>query len=317
MLRESFEASGFSDDVQKAFQRAVRKYAHRRSVTGVDIGWKFVGGILQEGNTCIRIHVREKHESNLLPELETIPTTIDGIPTDVMEAAWVPNQGGAYRFNPQRVQRQTPVQPGLSVGVRNGDSGTLGMVATETITGDPCWVLSDHILCPPGGDGVLLQPGPTDAFPDRKFTIGRFVRRHARLGVALAAIEPSLYWDACLFGEDHPILGMRGPVVGDILEKGGRTTDITQARVHGVGWYEQTDAGFTLIAEGGGTGTEISMGGDSGAIWYDGEWNGVGMQNWGEQDGIPDSEWALASILPAAAAMLGFTVMSAHVRGTP
>ena len=308
MLRETFEASEISTEVQRAFRRAVHKYAHRRNVTGVDIGWKVKGGELREGDICIRIHVREKHESNLLAEREIISTEIDEVATDVIQAVWVPNQGGNYLPNPRRMQRQMPVQPGLSVGVRNGESGTLGMVATETIENKPCWVLSDHVLCPPDGDGVLLQPGPSDAFPDPKLAIGRFMRRHRRIGVALAAIESALYYDECLFETEYPISGIRPPAVGDILTKGGRTTDVTSARVHGAGWYEQCDAGFTLVTLDGGSETEVSMGGDSGAIWYDSEMNGVGMQNWGERDGVPDSEWALASDLPAAAALLGFIV---------
>lgn len=308
MLKDSFEASGISDGVQNAFQKALRKYSQRQDVTGVDIGWKFKKGALQRTRLCIRIHVREKYQAELLSEREMILPEVDGVPTDVIEAVWVANQGGTYTFNPRRIQRQVLTQPGLSVGVRNGESGTLGMVATDLVANELCWVLSDHVLCPPGGDGVLLQPGPSDAFPDPTFVIGRFARRHRRLGVALATIEPALYYNARLFEMEDPILGIRPPTIGETLEKGGRTTDVTRARVHGVGWYEVTDAGFTLVTEHGGTDAEISMTGDSGAIWYDSAMHGVGMQNWGEPDGVPHSEWAVASHLSAASAALGFAV---------
>ena len=158
------------------------------------------------------------------------------------------------------------------------------------------------------GDELLLQPGPSDAFPNPQLMIGRAGRRHHGLGVALATIESVRRVDDCLFEQAAPISGIRAPIHREILEKGGRTTDITQARVDGIGWYGPTIAGFMLVTEHSHANIEISMGGDSGAIWYDENMHGVGMQNWGEEDGIPNSEWALASHLPAAAAGLGFTV---------
>ena len=308
MLKESFDSSGISESVQRAFRKAVRKYGQREDVTGVDIGWKLRDDEFQKDNLCIRIHVREKHKPSLLSERGAILPDVDGVPTDVIEAVWAPNQGGTYNINPERIMRQDTVQPGLSVGVRNGESGTLGMVATDTVSGRPCWVLSDHVLYPPDGDELLLQPGPSDGYPDRRFMIGRAGRRHRALGVALALIDSVRPVDERLFGLTEAISGIRPPVIGELLEKGGRTTDVTRARVHGVGVYDQTIAGFTLVTEHGDAEHEISMGGDSGAIWYDEDMNGIGMQNWGEPDGIPDCEWALASHLPAAAMGLGFSL---------
>ena len=151
MLKDSFKASGIPQDVQDAFRKAVKKYGQREYVTGVDIGWRYEKGKQVEERCCIRVHVREKHNPDRLTDKDMILSTIDGIPTDVIEAAWTANQGGAYTMNPERVKLQDPVQPGLSVGVRNGRSGTLGMMATDIVTGERCWVLSDHVLYPSDG----------------------------------------------------------------------------------------------------------------------------------------------------------------------
>ena len=310
MLKKIMTDASVPEDVQQAFKKALRKYGRRKDVVGVDVGWRHTKGEFDEDQLCVRIHVREKFDLDLLNKRERIPDEIDGVPTDVIEAPWLPSQGGSFQFNPERVKPQTTVQPGLSVGVKGGDSGTLGMLAVDSTTGASCWVVSDHVLHPhgDGGDGLLLQPGPSDAFPDARFLIGRASRRHRALGVALADAESIRPVDATLFAGPGPIVGTRSPRIGETLTKGGRTTDVTQGVVHGIGWFFQTSAGFTLVTVGGGVAEEISAGGDSGAIWCDDDMVGVGMQNWGEPDGMPDTEWALATDLSAAAAGLGFSL---------
>lgn len=53
-------------------------------VTGVDIGYKQVGG-KKSDVLAIRVYVRSKKPADAVPPAELIPPTIDGVPTDVIE----------------------------------------------------------------------------------------------------------------------------------------------------------------------------------------------------------------------------------------
>ena len=53
-------------------------------VTGVDIGYKHVGG-KPTGELAIRVLVRTKKPADAVPPSERIPPTLDGVPTDVIE----------------------------------------------------------------------------------------------------------------------------------------------------------------------------------------------------------------------------------------
>jgi len=54
-------------------------------VTGVDVGYKYVGG-KQTDTLAIRVYVEEKKD---LPKEDAIPKQIRGIPTDVIERRFV------------------------------------------------------------------------------------------------------------------------------------------------------------------------------------------------------------------------------------
>ena len=92
------------------------------------------------------------------------------------------------------------------------------------------------------------------------------------------------------------------PQIGDILEKSGRTTGITHAKVQGVGHtYDGVGEAFYLVpVKKNIHNIEVSWKGDSGAIWYDpNTMEVVGLHVKGEKNPNPFNEYAVASCLTA------------------
>ena len=58
-------------------------------VTGVDVGYKHVGG-KKTDVLSIRVYVEQKKD---VPEKEAVPKQIEGIPTDVIERRFVLHSG--------------------------------------------------------------------------------------------------------------------------------------------------------------------------------------------------------------------------------
>ena len=61
-------------------------------VTGVDIGYKMVGG-KETGELAIRVYVAEKRVPEAIPADEMVPETVQDVPTDVIERRYVLHAG--------------------------------------------------------------------------------------------------------------------------------------------------------------------------------------------------------------------------------
>ncbi len=72
------------EEIRRIKERAEADLLRRPGVTGVDIGPKIVNG-QDTGQQAIRVYVSNKHD---VPENETIPQEIDGVPTDVIERVY-------------------------------------------------------------------------------------------------------------------------------------------------------------------------------------------------------------------------------------
>jgi len=165
-----------------------------RNVHAVGIGAKITNG--QETSTsCIRIYVTQKIALSLLPQRDQLPKTVDGVPTDIIEAppaiAALPK---GYRRKKvvtaatasstavpaiaatasttctgQRQARQRPVVAGISTAHHDVTAGTLGYFCRSTRHGDDpslvCVLSNNHIFSSLNraivGD-PLYQPGPID-----------------------------------------------------------------------------------------------------------------------------------------------------------
>jgi hypothetical protein len=142
------------------------------------------------------------------------------------------------------------------------------MIGADTVGG-----LLRSLLPGSSGDAAVAKLNGTRAFSREQLSTGVVVR-HASL-----------------------------PSMGQILEKCGRTTGVTQGEVVGMGKYFYADAplgisGFQLelVGHDDPLREDLSAPGDSGALWYDPtSKTGVGLHAAGEV--AQSSEFAIASYL--------------------
>lgn len=74
------------EEIGRVKQKVEKDLLKLPGVTGVDIGYKYVGGKKTEV-LAIRVYVEKKMKD--VPEKEAIPKQIDNIPTDVIERRFV------------------------------------------------------------------------------------------------------------------------------------------------------------------------------------------------------------------------------------
>jgi hypothetical protein len=81
MIEEQFEQA------RREFDRVKDAWSARESVTGMDIGFKMVGG-QQTRQLAIRVYVRQKLPPEQVPPRERIPEEVGGVPVDVIEGTF-------------------------------------------------------------------------------------------------------------------------------------------------------------------------------------------------------------------------------------
>jgi hypothetical protein len=247
--------------LRQAKVAAEKKLMNQPGVTGVDIGFKEVGG--QSTNTlAIRVLVEKKLTN--IPAAELVPQAIKGFPTDVIERK--------FELHPLALDvrdlvltadnKEYPVLTGgISIGpCRPVDNrvwgGTLGAMVVDNATGKPMALSNFHVLCvdKSWSDGdPIAQPARTDGGTCPIDEVA--VLKRAVLGgqVDCAAAELSSRqtdWEVIEIGK---VNGSNKAVVGETVRKRGRTTGLTYGTVdtvdltvnldfgHGIGSIELTN----------------------------------------------------------------------------
>jgi hypothetical protein len=133
----------------------------RANVVATGIGYKSSGG--QKTSTLSLIcSVSQKLPSSKLSAGEMIPSSIGGLPTDVV-------QTGVIRAFQSHTARYRPAPGGISIGHKDITAGTLGCLVKK---GGEFFILSNnHVLANSNAAQVgdpILQPGPYDGgrFPE-------------------------------------------------------------------------------------------------------------------------------------------------------
>ena len=209
-----------------------------------------------------------------------------------------------------RIGRWDPLVPGVSIGVAGGSPGTLGTLGMFVChpKGGLCILTADHVIAPKGNESGLpvYQPRPLN-HPNQHDQIGYSYKRLKPNGVALVRCVTERKIDRVPLGAEARLFGTRLPRCGDILKKSGRTTGITCAKVIHVGAYPDCTPGFKLEQLDHST-NKISMGGDSGSIWYDPKtYEAIGVHCGGDKYGRK----AWAASLYYLAPCLGLTLFGA------
>ncbi len=161
-------------------ERVEEEFLARPGVTGIDVGYKVVGGV-QTDEVAIRVHVEKKKAS--VPKAQRVPASIDGAVTDVLERT--------YELQVVRtpltvsVQADTThyatLQGGISIGPSRAIggfvySGTLGAIVTDNVSGQKAALTNFHVACVDDGWHVgdrQVQPSRGDTGASRGTSSGR------------------------------------------------------------------------------------------------------------------------------------------------
>lgn len=248
--------------------RAAKNLLWKQGVQAVGLGYKQVNGQVTTTH-CIMVSVRQKLPKSQLAASDVVPTTLDGIPTDVVETGEIRALAAT--------DRHRPAPGGVSIGHYSITAGTLGCLVKRG--GDTFILSNNHVLAASNRGQVgddILQPGTFDggdAGTDKIAELEEFVEIHfggtpddgskckfAR-GITVAAnliarmlgsdtrlravrpfAQPNLV-DAAIarpvqadYVEDTilgiaPITGVAEATLGALAQKSGRTTGFQAGRI--------------------------------------------------------------------------------------
>lgn len=293
--------------LEAPYREALKRLSRRKGVTAIDIGFRWRGG-RPTSELAVRVHVEEKIDPTLLRRPSQLPDAIQGVRTDVIQA--IP----ATPDEATRRRRRNPVIPGISVGRSESESaGTVGMIAYRRDSGAAGILSNWHVLCGPDGrlGDWIRQPANEDGgseFDEFARLTTRVLESNADAAFAQLTDDFDRPVDGTIAGTDSALQGVTAPSLGAVLEKSGRTTGLTTARIDGIGryWVRYEDQrrgidGFRLLpvdASG-----PICGPGDSGSVWFDSSLRGVGLHVAGDDAG----RYAIACDLPRVLERLELT----------
>ncbi len=314
-------------EMQAAYEKAIQRFLHRDNITGIDIGFKYTDGKRLKTQT-IRFHVAEKIPNSQLEAVALFPDEIDGVPTDVIQAIYAPQLTAVQ----SRRRRFDYLQPGVSVGHPNVTAGTLGAIVYDNQTGAPCMLSNWHVLAGSDdahiGDGIL-QPGRIDGGrkPDDETAVLKRYILNKTGDAAIAQLNGNRPALRLQYETNVIAQSARKAKNGDILEKSGRTTGVTSGEVDGGGRYKIRYSvgvvavdGFKIVPldKSNPNDDEISLGGDSGSLWYDPETSeGVGLHFAGETSSVPSAEHGIACHLPDVLSALDVSLVPIQAYAHP
>lgn len=260
---------------------------HKPGISGIGIGKKIVNGIPTKED-AIMVFVQNKVDPETVNkqtnDLSMIPSSIDGIPTDVFECGEITKMVGLK-------EKKRPIKPGYSVSHGKVSAGTIGGIFYDK-DNDIVILSNFHVLTPDGkakiGD-IIYQPGTVDANSNLEFKgwtrplddlpyIGTLKAYNNLTATgththdsAIAKVHPDLvksgFVDLIYPQLGKPLSGFGTVEVNQNVYKLGRTTGFTTGKILSKSAtfkipYEFGIATFTdcIIS------TAMSQGGDSGSI---------------------------------------------------
>ena len=224
-------------------QAAEKKILSMKGVTGIDVGYKYVGG-KRTDEIAIRVHVAKKVKG--LSKAESIPGNIDGIQTDVLQNVFEPQYMKVKPEDMISAQADTgaysPLKGGVSIGpdrVIGGYVfvGTLGAPVVDIATNKTMLLSNFHVMCVDTGwhvGDVMDQPGRVDggSIANRVATLSRGVlSSHVDGAVSLLDAGKST---VCEIVDIGTIRGTAAAVLNAPVRKRGRTTLLTYGFVDAI-----------------------------------------------------------------------------------
>jgi hypothetical protein len=223
----------------------------RPGVTGVDVGYKEVGGRTTD-ELSIRVHVAQKRKS--VPKGEQVPAQIDGVPTDVLERKYelqVVSMPLDFSAQADTVHYAALVG-GISMGpsrVIDGHifAGTLGAIVIDKATNQHAALTNFHVACVDSGwhaGDRMVQPSRIDTGVVPSDEFGAILRATLSSAVdgSLISIDGSKTSN-CAIAEIGTVKGTKAATMGMTVRKRGRTTGLTYGSVDGLSLTVNVDYG--------------------------------------------------------------------------
>jgi hypothetical protein len=293
-----------SRSASSALSYAKRIAKRYEGITGIDFGYAFKGGKRTTKRT-LRFHVAHKKSIEELKGTQVLPETINKFECDVIEGEYRPHadQGSIDRPN---------LVPGMSVGnLTHRATGSLGLTVIDLRDGFRCVLSNWHVLggspdCVAGEE--IIQPGPANlgtSDPANKIgELDRWTNLAHGYDAAIARLTVEIGFSN--FIESMNLSGPFEPELGMKVVKEGLSSGSTHAMVDGVeGSYPINYSNFGdttrwmnaihLIPDSNHAEPEITLDGDSGAVWCESNTGHAVALNFAGESGLgPLSEYALA-----------------------
>jgi hypothetical protein len=266
----------------------------------VDIGYKYVGGILTE-QLALRMHVQQKQLPHRLTSAQFLPEEVNGLPTDVIQS----NRRLENDVCFQRDLRFDPLVGGVAIrNIRHKVLGTLGAIVRDLTTQTYMGLSNYHVLVGESGKAgdAITQPATANI----NDIIGFVNRWNQKLDCALCSLNSSRLLSRSIIEIRAIPTGVIDPLLGMKVTKSGRTTGKTYGVIEGVSVDEFTIIPIKELQR---PEEEISAPGDSGSIWLNIEENyAIGLHYAGEKDPAPQNEraWAKKMTLVTEALQIAF-----------
>ncbi len=313
--------SAIDPRLRQAKAAVEKNLLNRPGVTGVDIGYKEVGG-RPTSTLAIRVLVEKKRD---VPPAERIPEAIDGFPTDVIERKFELHALAmdGLELAPDADTKEYPVLTGgISIGPcrlveRFAYGGTLGAIVTDKSTGKPMVLSNYHVLCvdKAWSDGdAIVQPSRIDGgvCPGSQVAILKRGMVGGQVDCAVAEISTrETDWQIADIGA---VSGTNKASLGQTVRKRGRTTGLTYGTVdaeelsvnldfgHGIGQLQLTNQ--IGIKPDAARNAKFGDNGDSGSVVVNDAGEVVGLYFAGD----PRDPYGLANPIAAVLAALDVTM---------
>ncbi len=294
----------------------------RPGVTGVDVGYKYVGG-QKTDEIAIRVHVAEKKD---VPPDQKVPETIDGVKTDVLANQFVLHTVSMPEtdIHPELdANLYDPLQGGISIGpcrAVNGFifAGTLGAIVLDNASNTPMMLSNFHVMCVDNGWQVgdpMVQSSRIDGGSCPINVVGTLQRASlgGQVDCAVASITARDHANAIV--DIGPVTGTANAALGIAVRKRGRTTDLTFGTVDSIALTVTIDYGdglgnITLTNQIGVTvdstrSTKFGDHGDSGSVVVNDACQVIGLHFAGNTDGTTGIANPIQSVLDALNISMG------------
>jgi hypothetical protein len=240
------------DEIIAIKERVEAQFLGAPGVTGVDVGYKEVGG-QATGQVAIRVHVAAKTDD--IPADQRVPAEIDGVTTDVLERRYelqVLTQQVAEVSPQADTTHYATLQGGVSMGpsrVVNGSifAGTLGAIVIDSVSNQHAALTNFHVACVDStftiGDR-MVQPSRIDTGVVPADEFGSLAREtlSANVDGAVIAIDSGRA-SQCEIADIGAVRGTAAAALGMAVRKRGRTTLLTYGSVDGVSGSVTVDYG--------------------------------------------------------------------------